>query len=104
MVFKGIITGEIKRLKKLNEDEKDFKESLLKLEKKCKNSNFNPKIVKSQFEKVNEFNSNESSNKLEKQKAKNIYWSSQFKTLLRFTKEEKKLLYLEKHPSQNQVV
>ena len=34
-VFKGIITGEIKRLKRLNEDEKDFKESLLKLEKKC---------------------------------------------------------------------
>ena len=95
-VFKGIITGEIKRLKRLNEDEKDFKESLLKLEKKCINSNFNPKIVKSQFEKVNEFNSNESSNKLEKQKAKNIYWSSQFKTLLRFTKEEKKLFPLAK--------
>ena len=95
-VFKGIITGEIKRLKRLNEDEKDFKESLLKLEKKCISSNFNPKIVKSQFERINEFISNESSNKLEKQKAKNIYWSSQFKTLLRFTKEEKKLFPIAK--------
>ena len=71
-------------------------ESLLKLEKKCIRSNFNPKLVKSQFEKNCELNSCENSNKLKKQKSKNIYWSSQFKTLLRFTKEEKKLSSLAK--------
>ena len=68
----------------------------MKLEKKCIRSNFNPKIVKSQFEKVSKFNSSESSNELKIQKSKNICWSSQFKTLFKFTKEEKKLFPLAK--------
>ena len=47
-VFKGIITGEVQRLNRLNEN--DFKESLLTLEKKCIRSKFNPKLVKGQLE------------------------------------------------------
>ena len=93
-VFKGIITGEVKRLNRLNEN--DFNESLLTLEKKCIKSEFNPKLVKSQLEKVSEYNSSDSSNKLKNQKSENIYWSSQFKNLLRFTKEEIKLFPLAK--------
>ena len=68
----------------------------MKLEKKRIRFKFNPKIVKSLFEKVTEYNSNESSKKLKNQKSESIYWSSQLITLLRFTKEEKKLFPLAK--------
>ena len=61
------------------------------LKKKSIRSKFNPKVVKSLFEKITEYNSNESSKKLKNQKSESIYWSSQLITLLRFTKEENKL-------------
>ena len=82
--------------KKIKWKQKRFQETLIKLVKKCIRSNFNPKLVKSQFKKVSEYNSNENLNKLIFFLTKNIYKSFKLKTLLKFKEEEKKLFLLAK--------
>ena len=97
-IFKGIITGEEKRLKRINERKEDYYESLKKLKTKCLASNFNPKLVEDQFKKI--YCKNENKNVPIEQKDitknENVYWSTQFKKLLGFTKEETKLFPLGK--------
>ena len=93
-VFKGIITGEEKRMRRLNETEEDYKESLKILENKCLKSYFNPKLVANQFKKIHEQNSNFDNNFNKTTRSDNFYWSSQFKSLLKFTKDESKLFPL----------
>ena len=93
--FKAIITGEEKRMKRLNERSEDYYESLKKLKTKCIASNFNLKLTEDQFEKILKGKENE--NKPVKEKInENIYWSSQFKKILKFTNEESKLFPLGK--------
>ena len=96
--FKGIITGEEKRMKRTNERKEDYFESLKKLKTKCIKSNFNLKLIEDQFEKICRQNENENMQNKEKEKTnnKNIYWSSQFKKILKFTKKESKLFPLGK--------
>ena len=64
-----------------------------KLKTKCLTSNFNPKLVENQFKKIFCKSKNENVLIEEKDitKNKNVYWSTQFKKLLSFTKEETKL-------------
>ena len=50
--FKVIITGEEKRMKRLNEGKEDYYESLKKLKTKCITSDFNLKLTEEQFEKI----------------------------------------------------
>ena len=92
-IFKGIITGEDKRMKRINERKEDYYESLNKLKTKCLASNFNPKLVENEFKKIYCKSKNENVLIEEKDitKNKNVYWSTQFKKLLSFTKEETKL-------------
>ena len=51
-IFKGIISGEEKRMKRLNERNEDYQESLKKLKNKCIKSNFNLKVIETQFQKI----------------------------------------------------
>ena len=93
--FKAIITGEEKIVRLLNERNEDYHESLNKLKTKCIKSNFNRKLTENQFLKFQK--NKEIANKPSEEKTnKNIYWSSQFKKLLEFTKEEAKLFPLGK--------
>ena len=95
--FKAIITGEEKRMKRLNERKEDYYESLNKLKTKCITSNFNLKLTEDQFEKIQKEKEKGNEKKPDKEKNnKNIYWSSQFKKILKFTKEESKLFPLGK--------
>ena len=97
-IFKGIISGEEKRMKRLNERNEDYQESLNKLKNKCIKSNFNLKVIETQFQKIQIKNSitNENITPIENKKNENIYWTSQFKKLLKLTKEENKLFPLGK--------
>ena len=81
-------------MKRINERKEDCYKSLKKLENKFITSNFNPKLVEHQFKKI--YSKNENENISNKTKNKNVYWSTQFKKLLRFTKEETKLFLLGK--------
>ena len=96
--FKAIITGEEKRMKRLNERKEDYYESLNKLKMKCITSNFNLQLTEDQFEKIQkEKEEKGKENKPDKEKDnENIYWCSQFKKILKFTKEESKLFPLGK--------
>ena len=95
---KGIITGEEKRMKRINEKKENYYESLKKLKTKCRTSNFNLKLVEDQLKKI--YSKNKSENvpieENDKTKNKNVYWYVQFKNLLSFTKEEAKLFQLGK--------
>ena len=62
-----------------------------KLKTKCLTSNFQLKIIKDKFKKVYSKNKNENVPNKDKTKNKNVYWSTQFKKILRFTNEETKL-------------
>ena len=50
--FKGIILGEGKRLRRLNENDVDYKKSIERLNEKCKRSKFDKKITKEWISKV----------------------------------------------------
>ena len=94
-IFKAIITGEEKKMRRLNERNKDYHESLDKLKTKCIKSNFNRKLTENQFLEIQK--NKEIANKPDKEKTNTIvYWSSQFKKLLKFTKEEAKFFPLGK--------
>ena len=67
-----------------------------KLKTKSITSNFNLKSTEDQFEKIHKQKENENIPNKEKIYNKNIYWSSQFKNILKFTKEESKLFPLGK--------
>jgi len=77
-------------MRRLNETEEDYKQSLKILENKCLKSNFNPKLVANQFKEIHEQNSNFDNNFNKTLKSDYLYWSCQFKNLLKFTKDETK--------------
>ena len=54
------------------------------------------KLIEDQFEKICRQNENMQNKEKEKTNNKTIYWSSQFKKILKFTKEESKLFLLGK--------
>ena len=72
-------------MRRLNETEEYCKESLKMLENK---SNFNPKRVTNKLWKIHEQNYNVDNSLNKTHKSDNIHWSSKFKNLLKFTKDE----------------
>ena len=100
-VFKGIITGEAKRLSKLNEEEDGYQLSLERLRNKCKRSNFKEKIIQETFDKIGNRDKNkdetekrkkELKEKTGQEKDKNVYWSTCFKSVINFDKKEQDLM------------
>ena len=53
-IFKGIVSGESKRMRRLNSTDKGYDSSLKNLQEKCQRSNFPMKMVKDQLEQVRE--------------------------------------------------
>ena len=53
-IFKGIVAGESKRMRRLNSTESGYKSSLADLQTKCKKSNFHMPVVKDQLKTVRE--------------------------------------------------
>ena len=94
-VFKSIIIGEAKRLRRLNEQDQYYQESLLRLQDKCKRSNFNKNITKDMIQKAKDFKYGKREEQLEnncKKEQSRIVWASQFKTKMTISNYEKQLV------------
>ena len=92
-IFTAIIKGEAKRRERLNERKNDFLQSIDQLETKCMRSNFN-KILTSNAIKGIKKNYLDKSNIGNENMDKNkdvITWATQFKDLIKFSKQEKEL-------------
>ncbi|MEC8566984.1 MAG: reverse transcriptase domain-containing protein, partial [Pseudomonadota bacterium] len=90
-VFKSIIVGEAKRLRRLNEEEKHYQTSIDRLQKKCELSNFNKNITKDMIKHVRQFT--KTGNKtLAKEKRTRLVWASQFKAEMKINKTEEQLV------------
>ena len=92
-VFKSIVFGEAVRMRRLNESNEHFQDSLERLRSKCLKSNFNNEVVNNIIEKAklwtHRFSPKSDNN--EKKFAKRIVWSTSFKNLLHLSAKEKNL-------------
>ena len=92
-VFKSIVFGEAVRMRRLNESNEHFQDSLERLRSKCLKSNFNNEVVNNIIEKAklwtHRFSPKSDNN--EKKFAKRIVWSTSFKNLLHLFAREKNL-------------
>ena len=97
-MYKGIVLSEAQRLRRLNEEDQDYTESIKRLENKCKRSNFDESMVNETIEEVKKWRrrnekdttSNELRIKKEKNEDRNT-WVTMFKGLLNLTAQEKQL-------------
>ena len=96
-VFKGILIGEGKRLRRLNETNGDYQKSIDKLERKCLDSNFDRKMVKDTTDKIRKWqkrmmntgvNEDQKNIKINRR----ITWTTQFKNILKIKGKEKHLV------------
>ena len=92
-VFKAIITGKAKRLRRLNTHDDDYQNSIQRLEEKCVKSNFNKTITKEKINLVKKWNNNNNINNVKPNKTEErLTWVTQFKNLLKFDQLERKLV------------
>ena len=103
-IFKGIILGEGKRLRRLNETEEGFQNSIERLKSKCHKSGFSAKIVHKMIKKVKDLKNIWNNGNIELQdqnnnntgknnyKTKKIPWATSFGDILKPNKKEKDLL------------
>ena len=94
-IFTGIILSESKRLRRLNEKDLDYKNSIKRLEEKCRKSNFNKNIVNETINKViidwkKEDETKITKNKITKE-TKRITWTTNFKNLIKLNDNERKI-------------
>ena len=93
-VFKGIITGEAKRLRRLNIVDDNYKMSIKRLEEKCHKSNFNTTITSEKINLVKHWVNNDK-NIMKPEittKEEKLPWATQFKKYLKLDKLDKKLV------------
>ena len=95
--FKGIILGEGKRLRRLNENDVDYKKSIDRLNKKCKRSKFDKKITKEWITKVMEYENVWTKNRnIDKSntepKERKIPWATSFGHILKTKPKQKALV------------
>ena len=95
-MFKGIVISEAHRLRRLNEEDKDYIESIERLKNKCKRSNFDESTLNEAIEEVKKWhqrtNEEITTNKLGKNdKREKNTWVTMFKSLLKLTEQEKQL-------------
>ena len=99
-VFKGIIFGEGKRLRRLNEKDNDYVNSIERLKVKCKRSGFKNFIIEEAFAVIKEYRNLWRDNGIQnmdrtnctKDKMDKITWATNFKSLINLTKKEKLLV------------
>ncbi len=91
-VFQAIISGEAKRMKRLNERKEGYEKSIEKLEKKCLQSEFEKELVEKSIQKVKVWKEEQPGEDVKSMRKKDkIMWTTQFKNLLRLDRKEKKL-------------
>ena len=102
-IFKGTIVGEGKRLRRLNETDERYQESIQRLKLKCYRSRFKPYIIEETFQIIEQYNniwtgnSNKCDNKAElnndetTKRATKITWPTGFKSIFKFNTKEKTL-------------
>ena len=93
-VFKGIVIGESKRLRRLNENDDDYQNSIHKLKDKCLRSDFNHELVNQTINKTLKWKRNapkKNDKKVSLDATNTITWTTQFKNILRINKKEKML-------------
>ena len=96
-MFKGIFLSESRRLRRLNEDDKNYIESIKKLKEKCIKSNFNENMIEKIFQDVikwkrkdienEEINTVTDRNTTTEQNT----WVTSLKGLIKLTEKEKEL-------------
>ena len=96
-VFKAIITGEAKRLRRLNTKDENYNRSVQRLKEKCDRSNFNKSVTDKMIQIVQNWNNMEekktNKEKDDKNNKKvNLTWPTQFKNLVKLNDLEKKLV------------
>ena len=93
-IFKGIVLGEGKRLRRLNETDQGFKESIHRLKEKCLKSDFNERMVSDITSRIQNwrFNSTEQQNHKKVNENNRLTWSTQFKNILKLGRKEKDLV------------
>ena len=93
-IFKGIILSESRRLRRINENDEDYLESLTVLETKCRRSNFNKMIIEETLKitrtwvgqvKPQNTKSNLTADSI-------LPWTTEFPNLLKLSKKEKELV------------
>ena len=101
-IFKGIIFGEAKRLRRLNEKENTYKDSLIRLREKCSKSGFKSEIMDNSFKIVNDWNLNhilplptisnkEVSSKNKTKEFNQTVWATSFYNKIHLNQKEKSL-------------
>ena len=100
-IFKGIIFGESKRLRRLNETEIGYAKSLEKLKEKCNRSGFKKFIMDEVFEIVTKYeniwNTDTQKKKIEqnnkeKENKRMSVWATSLKGIIKLNKKEKSLV------------
>jgi hypothetical protein len=99
-IFKGIIFGEAKRLRRLNETEEGYRMSLDNLKDKCKRSGFGKSIIKEVMEVVSEYknvwNKETKLNKIDitnnQENFKKSIWATSLKGIIKLNRKEKSLV------------
>ena len=90
-VYKSIIIGEAKRLRRLNENEQFYQDSIDRLQLKCDKSNFNKNITRDMIEKTRKFEFNRKINEM-KEKQKRVVWATQFAASMKLNNLGKKTI------------
>lgn len=99
-IFKGIIFGEAKRLRRLNETDEGYKKSLEELREKCVRSEFREIIVDEVLEVVKDYKTRwkddsittKCEEKKEKRNKEMQVWSTSLKGIISLNKKEKDLI------------
>ena len=91
-IFKSIITGEAKRMRRLNENQEQYASSLDRLQKKCDLSNFDPKITEELINKAKQWTFTTHQPKVKDSEIKQrTVWPTQFHKRIKLNNLEKKL-------------
>ena len=94
-IFKGIITGEAKRLLRLNDCNEDYQISLNDLQNKCLRSGFKKELVEKNIKIVQTWNKNQQTNNNSENKINNnnkMNWPTEFKNIIKLNRAQKKLM------------
>ena len=96
-VYKAIITGEAKRLRRLNTHDNLYQDSIQRLRDKCIRSNFNKTITEEMINLVLNWEQKDDVDTDEEEDNKNnnkgdLVWATQFKSLIKLDDLEKKLM------------
>ena len=89
-VFRGIVFGEGKRLRRLNETDEGYRSSIQRLKDKCLRSHFNKQMVMETTSSISGWKRDFDKKKTKKE-GKRITWATQFKNIICLNRKEKEL-------------